>query len=200
MDQKGRQNDMNSFFALLFRQKYIQRWGLMRSTTPESLSEHTTEAAIIAHALALIGNTYFGKSYDPDRVATLALFHDATEVLTGDLPTPIKYFSPQMRHDYRLIEAQAAEKLLSKLPEELREPYRTLLTPADDDEASAALVKVADKLCAYIKCITEEAAGNREFLSARRSIEADLDKMKCEELAYFREHLLDGFSLTIDEM
>ena len=107
---------MNSFFSLLFRQKYIMRWALMRNTTPESLAEHTAEAAVIAHALALIGNTVYGKSYSPDRVAALALFHDAPEVLTGDLPTPIKYFSPAMKADYALIEAQATEKLLSKLP------------------------------------------------------------------------------------
>lgn len=190
----------NSFFALLFRQKYILRWGLMRNTTPESLSEHTAEAAVLAHALALIGNTCFGKHYDPDRVAALALFHDATEVLTGDLPTPIKYFSPEMRRDYRLIEAQAATTLLSKLPAELQPAYEALLSPAEEDAASLALVKIADKLCAYIKCITEEAAGNREFLSARRTIEAELDKLDSEELAYFREHLLDAFTLTIDEM
>lgn len=172
----------------------------MRNTTPESLSEHTAEAAIIAHALALIGNTCFGKSYDPDRVAALALFHDATEVLTGDLPTPIKYFSPEMRRDYRLIEAQAADKLLAKLPNELRESYEQLLTPAEKDKDAMQLVKIADKLCAYIKCVTEETAGNREFLSARRSIEAELDTWESEELSYFRKHLLDAFTLTIDEM
>ncbi|MBQ4065010.1 MAG: 5'-deoxynucleotidase [Clostridia bacterium] len=190
----------NSFFALLFRQKYIQRWGLMRNSIPESLAEHTAEAAVIAHALAVIGNTVFGKTYDPDRVAALALFHDAPEVFTGDLPTPIKYFSPEMKQGYDKIEAQAIDKLLSKLPKELRASYEPLLAPAEADAETKRLVKIADKLCAYIKCLTEEAGGNREFLSARRTIEADLDKMDSDELRYFRENLLDAFSLTIDEM
>ena len=191
---------MNSFFALLFRQKFIQRWGLMRNTIPESLAEHTAEAAVIAHALAIIGNTVYGKSYDPDRTAALALFHDAPEVFTGDLPTPIKYFSPEMKQGYDKIEAQAIDKMLSTLPEELRPVYASLLTPAEADADAKRLVKIADKLCAYIKCLTEEAGGNREFNAARRTIEADLDKMDCDELAYFRQNLLSAFSLTIDEM
>ncbi len=191
---------MNSFFALLFRQRYIQRWGLMRNSIPESLAEHTAEAAVIAHALAVIGNTVYGKSYDPDRAAALALFHDAPEVLTGDLPTPIKYFSPEMKQGYDKIEAQAIDKLLSKLPEELREAYAPLLSPTEADAETKRLVKTADKLCAYIKCLTEEAGGNREFCSARRTIEADLDKMDSDELRYFRDNLLSAFSLTIDEM
>ncbi len=191
---------MNSFFALLFRQKFIQRWGLMRNAIPESLAEHTAEAAVIAHALAIIGNTVYDKSYDPDRAAALALFHDAPEVFTGDLPTPIKYFSPEMKRGYDTIEAQAIDKLLSKLPEELREAYVPLLSPTEADAETKRLVKIADKLCAYIKCLTEEAGGNREFVSARRTIEADLDKMDSDELRYFRKNLLGAFSLTIDEM
>lgn len=191
---------MNSFFALLFRQKYITRWGLMRSVTPESLSEHTAECAVIAHSLALIGNTYFGKSYDPDRVASLALFHDAPEVFTGDLPTPIKYFSPETKRDYALIEKHAIGTLLSKLPEELRPAYASLLEPSDADAESLQLVKIADKLCAYVKCLTEEAAGNKDFVSARRSTEAILDAIDSPELTFFRENLLEAFTLTIDEM
>lgn len=191
---------MNSFFALLFRQKYITRWSLMRSITPESLAEHTAECAVIAHALAVIGNTVYDRSYDPDRVAALALFHDASEVLTGDLPTPIKYFSPAMKQDYAEIERQAVDQLLSKLPAALREIYRPLLTASEQDPAAHRLVKIADKLCAYIKCLTEEAGGNREFLAARRTIEGDLDKIESEELAYFRRHFLDAFSLTVDEI
>jgi len=190
----------NSFFALLFRQKYIRRWGLMHSTVPESLSEHTTETAVIAHALAVIGNTVYGKAYDADRAAALALFHDAPEVLTGDLPTPIKYFSPEMKEGYRKIEENAVENLLSKLPPELRDSYAPLLTPAEADSETMRLVKIADKLCAYIKCLTEEAGGNRDFLSARRTIEGDLNKIDSDELRYFRKHLLDAFSLTIDDM
>ena len=191
---------MNSFFALLFRQKYITRWGLMRSVEPESLSEHTAECAVIAHALALIGNTYFNKSYDPDRVASLALFHDAPEVLTGDLPTPIKYFNNETRRDYALIEKHAVESLISKLPSELQKSYSELLEPTEADAQSVKLVKIADKLCAYIKTLTEETAGNKDFISARRSIEKVLDGIDSDELKFFRENLLDAFTLTIDEM
>ncbi|MBE6621732.1 MAG: 5'-deoxynucleotidase [Ruminococcaceae bacterium] len=190
----------SSFFALLFRQKYIRRWGLMRSSIPETLAEHTAEAAVIAHALAVIGNTVYGKSYDPDRAAALALFHDAPEVLTGDLPTPIKYFSPEMKAGYSKIEENAVETLLSKLPDELKGAYEPLLTPAEADAETMRLIKIADRLCAYIKCLTEEAGGNRDFLSARRSIEQDLDRIDSDELRYFREHLLGAFSLTIDDM
>lgn len=191
---------MNSFFALLFRQKYITRWGLMRNTTPESLSEHTAEVAAIAHSLAVIGNTVYGKSYDVGRVTCLALFHDAPEVFTGDMPTPIKYFSPEMRNGYSLIEKQATEKLISKLPEELKEEYRSLLSPDEADAELHLLVKIADKLSAYIKCLTEEASGNREFLNAKSSLEDALNSYNSPELKYFRENFLDAFSLTLDEM
>lgn len=191
---------MNSFFALLFRQKYITRWGLMRNVTPESLSEHTAETAVIAHALAVVGNTVYGRSYDPDRVATLALFHDAAEVFTGDLPTPIKYFSKESKRDYDALEGEVLSNLLSKLPTELRDTYAELLIPTEADSESYRLVKIADKLCAYIKCLTEEAAGNREFVSARGTIEKALDKIDSEELEYFRKNLLSAFTLTLDEM
>ncbi len=191
---------MNSFFALLFRQKYITRWGLMRSVTPESLSEHTAEAAVIAHALALIGNNVYGKSYDPERVAAIALFHDAAEVFTGDLPTPIKYFSPETKRDYAEIEAHSINRLLSRLPDELRSSYSELLTPSEADAESVKLVKIADKLCAYIKCLSEEAAGNREFVAARKSTEAILDGIDSDELRYFRENLLESFTYSLDEL
>ena len=181
---------MNSFFAILFRQKYSLRWGLMRNTTPESLSEHSSETAFVAHALAVIGNRVFGKAYDPDRVATLA----------GDLPTPIKYFSSEMRSEYGKIEEQAVERLLTALPEEFREEYRAYLAPAEADAESLKLVKAADRLCAYIKCLIEETCGNREFENAKKATEKKLDALECEELAYFREHFLPAFTLTLDEM
>lgn len=189
---------MNSFFSLLFRQKYITRWGLMRNTTPESLAEHSAQVAAIAHVLAVIGNRLYGKHYDTGKIVCIALYHDAAEVFTGDMPTPVKYFSPEMRSGYGLIEKQAAEKLISKLPEELRDEYTSLLSP--DDAECERIVKIADKLCAYIKCLTEEASGNREFLSAKRATEEALDKFDSPELDYFREKFICSFLLTLDEM
>ena len=172
----------------------------MRSVTRETLAEHTSEAAVIAHALAIIGNNVFGKSYDPERVATIALFHDAPEVFTGDLPPPIKYFSPETKRDYAEIERHSIERMHSKLPNELRPTYEELLTPTEADAESVKLVKIADKLCAYIKCLTEEAAGNREFIAARKSTEAILDGIDSDELRYFRENMLEAFSCSLDEL
>lgn len=192
-----------SFFALIFRQKYITRWGLMRNVTPETLSDHTTEVAFIAHALAVIGNKIYQKNYDADKTAVMALFHDVTEVYTGDMPTPVKYFSREMRSDYAEIEKNAAKTLISKLPEEFQKDYASLLIQDSLSESDAELhklVKAADKLCAYIKCVTEEKSGNGEFSSAKKSIGAELKKMDCQELDYFMEHFLPAFSLTIDEM
>ena len=150
------ENEMenNSFYALVFRQKYIKRWGLMRNTLPENLSEHAMEAAVLAHALALIGNEFFKKNYNPDRIATLALFHDVPEVYTGDLPTPVKYFDHNTRDSYQNIEDQAIASLLAKLPAPLRGTYKELFAGGSDEEHR--LVKAADKLCAYIKCVEEE--------------------------------------------
>ena len=188
----------NSFYALVFRQKYIKRWGLMRNTLPENLSEHAMETAVLAHALALIGNEYFQKSYNPDRIATLALFHDVPEVYTGDLPTPVKYFDRNTRESYQNIEDQAIASLLGKLPTPLRTTYRELFQGGSEEEHR--LVKAADKLCAYIKCVEEEKCGNSEFLSAKASTARSIAGMSCEELDWFVEHLLPTFSMTIDEM
>ena len=187
-----------SFFALAFRQKYIRRWGLMRNTLSENLSEHAMETAVLAHALALVGNTYFQKNYNPDRIATLALFHDVPEVYTGDLPTPVKYFDKNSRDSYAQIEAQAIASLLSKLPEPLRDAYADILEGGNEEEHR--LVKAADKLTAYIKCIEEEKCGNSEFLSAKASTVASISAMKCPELDWFMENLLPSFGMTIDEM
>lgn len=191
---------MNSFFALLFRQKYIVRWGLMRNTVPETLSEHTAETAVIAHALAVIGNTVFGKSYNCDRAASLALFHDAPEVYTSDLPTPIKYFSPEMKRGYDVIEEQAIGKLLSKLPEELKPAYSSLFSASETADPEMRLVKIADKLCAYIKCLSETSGGNREFVSAGKATKEKLDAIDSEELKYFMDNFLEPFTLTVDEL
>ena len=190
----------NSFYALLFRQRHIRRWSLMRNSSEETLSQHSMQTAVLAHALALIGNRYFGKDYDPDRAASLALFHDVPEVITGDLPTPVKYYSEAVREGYAAIERDAVDRLLSKLPEELRPDYAPLLTPSESDRDLMKLVKAADKLDAYIKCVEERGAGNSEFLSAEKTIRAKLEASDCEELRYFTEHLLPAFDATLDEI
>ncbi len=188
----------NSFFALIFRQKYIKRWGLMHNLRDESLAEHSSETAILAHALATIGNTYFKKNYNVERAVTLALFHDIPEVYTGDLPTPIKYFSDEMRENYKLIEENAVNALISHLPTELAPQYKELLS-ADGDELYR-IVKAADKLSALIKCIEEEKSGNYEFSAAKAATLASLERMGSEEADYFIEHFLPSFTLTLDEM
>ena len=188
----------NSFYALIFRQKYIKRWGLMRNSTDESLAEHACETAILTHALATIGNKYFGKSYDIERAVTLAVFHDTCEVYTGDLPTPIKYFSEEMRENYKAIEKNAANVLLSHLPEELRPDYRALLE--GDEDPLYRLVKAADKLAALVKCIEEEKSGNTEFTAAKVSTLESIESMHMEEADYFIKEFLPAFTLTLDEM
>ena len=194
-------DSQSSFYSILFRQKYIKRWGLMNSVTPENLCEHSAETAILAHALAVIGNTYFGKDYDCGRTAELSLFHDSAEVYTGDLPTPIKYYSPEMRKSYAKIESNALNALIEKLPPEMRTAYsETLFNTKESDAELWILVKAADKLAAHIKALTEVRAGNGEFIQAQRTTREAMDKMDCPELMYFREHFLDAFGLTLDEM
>lgn len=191
---------MNSFFALVFRQKYITRWALMRNVSPESLSVHAAEVAVLAHSLALIGNRVYGKDLNPDRLASLALYHDLPEVITGDLPTPVKYHHEGIKRDYDLIEREAVERLLSSLPEELREDYAPLLMEERRTPEEHRLIKAADKLAAYIKCIEEEKSGNAEFRSAAQTILDSLNAMDCPELHYFMENLLPAFRLTLDEI
>lgn len=188
----------NSFFALIFRQRYIKRWGLMRNTADENLAEHSAQVAMIAHCLALIGNERLNKAYDAGEVCVHALYHDATEVYTGDMPTPIKYYTPEMRENYQKIEDYAVDALISHLPEKMEESYRTILEIPDPD--IHLLVKAADKLCAYIKCIEELKCGNSEFADAAKTTYAALEKMDCPELSVFMEEFLPAFHLTLDEM
>lgn len=199
MRRSSRANDMaSSFFSLIFREKYIRRWGLMRNTSEENLSSHSMEVAMIAHALALIGNEIYGKQYDEGAVMAAALYHDATEVFTGDMPTPVKYFSREMRENYKVVERQAVDQLIDKLPEKLKPAYKALLDCPNEDVER--LVKIADKLAAYIKCAEEEKCGNGEFRSAKDSTMKSLENYKCPELDYFIKEFLPAFSLTLDEM
>ena len=188
----------NTFYALLFRQKYITRWGLMRNFSEENLREHSADTAVLAHALAEIGNAHFGKHYDTARVALTALYHDASEVITGDLPTPVKYYNDAIRDNYHAMEDNAVTALLSKLPPSLRHAYMPLLL--SDDPEVCLLVKAADKLSAYIKCIEEEKSGNTEFRQAKLSTAAAMKKLGSPELAWFCKNVLPTFSLTLDEL
>lgn len=190
----------NSFFAVFFRQKYINRWGLMRNVTNENLSTHAAEVSCIAHALAVIGNTYFNKKYNCDRVALLALYHDMPEVFTGDLPTPVKYANETLRRCYANLENEAIEQLIGRLPEEMRDEYSSLVSISPEDAELKKLIKCADKLCALIKCIEEEKSGNTDFSSARASTEESLRNMDSQELNYFMENFLPAFSGTLDEL
>lgn len=190
----------NSFYALCYRMRYINRWGLMRCDIPETLTEHCADTAILAHALGMIGNRYFGKEYDLNRIATLALFHDLCEVYTGDMPTPVKYGSEEMRKTYKQIEKLSTEKLLSKLPEEFVPEYKAILCPENEDEEYEKIVKAADKLSAYLKCLEEMRSGNPEFRTACESIRKSIDENPLPELKYFTEHFLSSFDGTLDEM
>lgn len=185
------------FFALMFRMKYIDRWALMRSTTKENLAEHSLEVAVIANALANIGNVHFNKSYDSDRIAVKAMFHDATEIMTGDMPTPIKYYNHDIRNAYATVEKCAEEKVLSLLPPDLAENYQNLFTYTDDEKR---LIKAADKLCAYIKCVNEEKCGNSEFSYAKKVTKESVDGFECEELEYFINNFLDPFFEPLDKL
>ena len=187
----------NTFYAMLARMKYINRWGLMNSTRQENLSEHSLETAIIAHALAIIGNKRLGKSINADRIAVMAIFHDCSEIITGDMPTPIKYYNPQIKQAYKAIESAAADKLLSRLPDDLREEYDPLFDESDSE--LHRYIKAADKLSALIKCIEELKMGNEEFATAKQSTVNALEKMELPDVKIFMDEFLPAYSLTLDE-
>ncbi len=194
---------MSHFFAYLFRMRFIKRWGLMHNTYPENVQEHSLRVAQIAHALAVIKNRLFNGEVDPNRVAVLALYHDASEVLIGDLPSPIKYFNPEIHKAYKEVEKSASKKLVAMVPEELADDYRSVLfTDASDgeEEAHRDLVKAADKLCAYVKCLEETAAGNREFAKAEEALRVAVDETELPEVDYFMKTFVSSFKLTLDEL
>lgn len=186
------------FFALISRMRYIQRWGLMRNTFQENIQEHSHMVAVLAHGLASIRRDILHLPADPDRCASAALFHDASEILTGDLPTPIKYFNPDIKGAYKQVEQISCQRLLSMLPQALRESYTPLLF--EDDPQVSQIVKAADKLSAYIKCVEELKAGNQEFASAAQQTREALNAMDLPELRYFMDHCLDSFSCNLDEL
>lgn len=191
--------DGHHFFAYLSRMRYINRWGLMRNTFQENIQEHSHMVAVLAHGLAVIRRDVFGKPADPGLAAAAALFHDAPEILTGDLPTPVKYYNPEIRDAYKQVEVFSAGKLLDMLPEALRPAYEPLVRE-DYDPDTRALVKAADKMSAYIKCVEEVKAGNNEFRQAAEQTREALEQSALPEVAYFMEHFLPSFSLTLDEL
>ena len=187
---------MYNFFAYMARMKYITRWSLMRNSVPENIQEHSHMVAVLSHALAVIRREVFGGSADPEACACAALFHDATEIFTGDLPTPIKYFDPEIRQAYHRVEDAAAEKLLGLLPEALQGAYEPLLRETDAE--TRKIVKAADKLAAYLKCREELAAGNSEFADAEQETLEALRAMDMPEVAWFLENFAGAFGLTLD--
>ena len=191
------------FFAVLSRMKYINRWGLMRNNRNENIQEHSLQTAIIAHALALIRNKYFGGNIDTDRVAVIAMFHDCDEILTGDLPTPVKYFNEGILSAYREVGNAAKDRLLSMLPGELAQEYAKLFYGKSDNDKGGAdiqrLIKAADTICAYIKCLEEIAGGNTEFATAAKTTRLKLDAMELPEASKFLSDYIGAFSLSLDD-
>ncbi|MBN2499243.1 MAG: 5'-deoxynucleotidase [Anaerolineales bacterium] len=191
---------MSHFFAYLARMKFINRWGLMRNTHAENIQEHSLQVAMIAHGLAIVKNRLFGGNVDPERVAVLAVYHDAGEVITGDLATPIKYFNPKIKEAYDEIEIVANQKLLDMLPEELRPDYEAFFFTNPDDKSAWKLVKAADKICAYLKCLEEMKAGNEEFAKAKNAVRREIEQLDLPEVDYFMDKFIASFSLTLDEL
>ena len=188
-----------SFFAYMARMKYIGRWSLMRNSLPENIQEHSHMVAIIAHALGVIRRDVYGIDCNPDECATVALYHDSSEILTGDLPTPIKYHSAEILDAYRQVEKIASSKLLATLPEEIRRAFEPVLG-GEAEERLHDIVKAADKLSAYLKCIEERRAGNDEFISAEKQIRDILNRNPMPEVKYFLDNFVPAFELTLDEL
>ncbi|WP_367618924.1 5'-deoxynucleotidase [Pelotalea chapellei] len=192
-------SEQYDFFAFISRMRYISRWGLMRNTVPENIQEHSLDVAVIAHALAMIRNTYFDGDIDPNRVALCGIFHDASEIFTGDMPTPVKHFNPNFKHSFHQLEDRARRRLLGMLPSELAEEYESLFFFEEEPEY-AALVKAADKIAALTKCIEEEKSGNLEFRRAGAEHQEYLAASPLPEVHYFMEKFLPGYRLSLDEL
>lgn len=191
---------MSHFFAFLSRMKFIRRWGLMRNTVPENIQEHSLQVAMLAHALTEIRNTYFGGAIDSGQAALFGMYHEVSEIFTGDLPTPVKYFNPRIRTVYQEIEGMAQRKLHQMLPEQMKNGYSRILIRQAEDAELWRIVKAADKISAYLKCVEELKAGNQEFAVAGRQIKQELAENDLPEVQFFMEVFAPGFSLTLDEL
>ncbi len=194
---KDRQDRTGEFLALLFRQKDINRWGLMRNIYNETLSEHCCEVALVSHILALIGNKRFSGNFDCNKIAAAALYHDMSEILTGDLPTPVKYYNADIKNAYKKIEKAAEDIMLELLPCDISEEYKTLFALTSEEKT---IVKSADKICAYIKCLNELSAGNKEFIAAERTIRSQLNTLASPEAKYFINNYLEAFTKPLDDI
>ncbi len=191
-----------SFFATIARMKYIERWALMRNTRPENLSEHGLEVSMIAHVLCVIGNVRYGKNLNEDKAAMIGLYHDASEIITGDMPTPVKYYNKSIKDAFKSLEYEANRSLLEQLPQDLRSSYENIFFKTDEFSYEWKLVKAADKLSALIKCIEEEKTGNREFVKAKEATEKSIMKMADElpEINDFMNEFINAYSKTLDEL
>ncbi len=190
----------NGFFAMVSRMKYINRWALMRNEHSENLCEHSFEVAVIAHALAVIGNKRFGKNLNGERAALMGLYHDTPETLTGDMPTPVKYYSEEVRLAYKTVEENACKSLVEMLPEDFREDFAPMFIPDEGDADLWALVKAADKISALIKCLEEKKAGNSEFIKAAEGIKTAIENLDLPEARIFVEEFLPAYEMTLDEL
>lgn len=190
----------NHFFAMISRMKYIKRWALMRNFHEENISEHSLEVATVAHALAVLHNKRFGGSVNADRAAVLGVFHDTPEIITGDMPTPVKYYSSQVREAYSQVEDDACRAMLEMIPEDLREEYKPYFFQQEQDRQLWKFVKAADKICALTKCIEELHAGNSDFKTAADSTRAAVKEMNMPEAECFMDEFLESYGLTLDEM
>jgi len=189
-----------NFYAYIGRMKYINRWGLMRNTSSENIQEHSLQVAILAHALTLIKNKYFDGILNPDTAGMYGIFHDSSEIITGDLPTPVKYFNPEIKDSYGKLEDISKEKLLSMLPEDFRDEYREIIFYEQLHSEYYPVIKAADKLSAYIKCLEEVKAGNNEFNKAKEATLLSLYNMKLPEVEYFLKYFVNAYFLTLDEL
>lgn len=190
----------NDFFAFTSRTKYINRWALMRNTRYETLSEHSAEVSQLCYALAVIGNEYLGKNHNCERAALLGLYHDVPEIITGDLPTPVKYYSAETKEAYKAVEKNASKQLLSMLPPELLPNYEPLFKKKSEDKELWKLVKAADKISGYLKCVDERKAGNSEFIEAEEKLLKAIQKSDLEEVKIFEKEFLPSFHKTLDQM
>lgn len=189
----------NQFFALMGRMKYINRWGLMRNTKMENICEHSMDVAMIAHALGVINNVYYGGNLNPDRLALMGMYHDATEIITGDMPTPVKYYNPLIRNAYKEVESVAKDELLEGLPKEMRSFYAPIMQDTEREAVMWLYVKAADKLSALVKCIEERSMGNQDFRKAEEATIKSIQDMKLPEVNFFMEHFIPAYGLTLDD-